>query len=139
MTTRPLPQPDQDSEVFWEGTKGGKLLVQHCAVCNRLQFFPRYFCTNCAGPVDWVDTSGKGAVHTFTIVRQNHTPPFNELVPYVLAIIDLDEGVRMMGNVIAAPIDDVAIGMRVKVRFAKETDAIWLPMWEPDGEVTLQP
>lgn len=137
MTTRPLPQPDQDSEAFWQGTKEGKLLVQHCVACDRNQFFPRYFCTVCAGPVEWIETSGQGEVHTFSIVRQNHTPPFNELVPYVLAIIDLDEGVRMMGNVIDIPVDQVTIGMRVQVRFVEETDAIWLPLWEAvHGEAT---
>ena len=133
MTTRPLPQPDQDSEAFWTGTKEGKLLIQHCDHCNRMQFFPRYFCTTCAGEVRWIETAGKGEVHTFSIVRQNHTPPFNELTPYVLAIIELEEGVRMMGNVIDVPIEDVEIGMPVEVRFVAETDDIVLPLWAPAG------
>jgi len=131
MTTRPLPQPDQDTEAFWSGAQEGKLLIQHCPVCDRVQFFPRYFCTRCAGAVDWIETAGRGVVHTFTIVRQNHTPPFNEMAPYVLAIIELEEGVRMMGNVIDMPIDEVTIGMAVEVRFVEETDEISLPLWAP--------
>jgi uncharacterized OB-fold protein len=64
-------------------------------------------------------------------VRQNGTPPFDTLVPYVLAMIDLEEGVRMMGNVLDIALDDVAIGLAVTVRFVPETDDVWLPMWRP--------
>jgi len=131
VTPRPLPQLDQDSRPYWEGTKTGRLMIQHCEPCRRVQFFPRYFCTVCAGPVEWVESAGRGVVHTFTIVRQNHTPPFNELVPYVLAIIELEEGVRMMGNVIDVAVDEVRIGMTVSARFVAETDDIWLPTWVP--------
>jgi len=128
-TTRPLPLPDQDTEVFWGGAKNGKLMIQRCAACERTQFYPRFFCTACAGDVEWIEASGRGSVYTHTIVRQNATPPFDTLVPYVLAMIDLEEGVRMMGNVVGVPVDDVGIGMAVEVDFVRETDEIWLPMW----------
>jgi uncharacterized OB-fold protein len=70
-------------------------------------------------------------VYSFSIVRQNGTPPFDQLVPYVLAMIDLEEGVRMMGNVLDIAVDDVAIGLAVTVDFVPETDDVWLPMWRP--------
>jgi uncharacterized OB-fold protein len=127
--TRPLPLPDADTEPFWAGTRDQKLLIQHCARCERAQFYPRYFCTECAGDVEWVEASGRGTVYTYSIVRQNLTPPFDTLVPYVLAMIDLDEGARMMGNVTGIDVDDVRIGMPVEVYFARETDEVWLPMW----------
>ena len=132
--TRPLPLPDQDTEAFWEGTRNQKLLVQHCASCERAQFYPRYFCTVCAGDVDWIEASGRGVVYTFSIVRQNATPPFDALVPYVLAMIDLDEGVRMMGNVTGIPVDEMRVGLPVEVHFVRETDEIWLPMWRLRAE-----
>lgn len=107
------------------------MLIQRCRSCVRPQFYPRYFCTECAGDVDWIEASGRGEVHSFTIVRQNGTPPFDTLVPYVLALIELDEGVRMMGNIVDVAIDDVHIGMPVQVTFTRETDDIVLPMWRP--------
>jgi len=128
-TTRPLPSPDQDTEVFWEGTLNGKLMIQRCMTCGRTQFYPRYFCTACAGEVEWIEASGRGEVYTYSIVRQNGTPPFDTLVPYALAMIDLEEGVRMMGNVVGVDVDDVGIGLPVVVDFVRETDEIWLPMW----------
>jgi uncharacterized OB-fold protein len=131
VTTRPLPLPDQDTAAFWEGARHGKLLVQRCVECRRVQFYPRYFCTACAGDVEWIEASGRGEVYSFSIVRKNGTPPFDTLVPYVLALIELDEGVRMMGNVVDVPVDDVRIGMAVEVHFARETDEIFLPMWRP--------
>jgi uncharacterized OB-fold protein len=131
MTTRPLPLPDQDTAAFWEGARNGKLLVQRCVECRRVQFYPRFFCTACVGAVEWIEASGRGEVYSFSIVRKNGTPPFDTLVPYVLALIELDEGVRMMGNVVDVPVDDVGIGMAVEVRFVRETDEIFLPMWRP--------
>ena len=127
--TRPLPLPDQDTSVFWDGTRDGKLLIQRCTACGRTQFYPRYFCTLCAADIEWIEASGLGTIYTFSIVRQNGTPPFDSLVPYVLAMVDLDEGVRMMGNVVDVDVDDVAIGQRVRVDFIRETEEIWLPMW----------
>jgi uncharacterized OB-fold protein len=130
-TTRPLPLPNQDTEPFWQGTREGKLLIQRCTSCGRPQFYPRFFCTACAGDVEWMAASGRGTVYSFSVVRQNGTPPFDALVPYVLALIDLEEGVRMMGNVTEIPVDEVGIGLAVQVHFVRETDEIWLPLWRP--------
>ena len=72
-------------------------------------------------------------------MRQSGTPPFDALVPYVLAMIDLPEGVRMMGNVIGVPVDSVAVGLPVLVDFVRETDDVWLPMWRPDPGAEATP
>jgi uncharacterized OB-fold protein len=129
--TRPLPLPEPETQPFWDATSAGKLLIQRCRACGRLQFYPRWFCARCAGDVDWIEAAGTGEVHSFTIVRQNGTPPFDALVPYVLAVIELDEGVRMMGNVAGVDVEDVSIGMPVEVTFVRETDDVVLPMWRP--------
>jgi hypothetical protein len=118
-------------QPFWDGTKDGRLLLQRCTACGRHQFYPRWFCATCAGAVAWIEAAGTGEVHSFTIVRQNGTPPFDELVPYVLALVELDEGVRMMGNVVDVAVDDVKIGMPVRVTFLPETGGVVLPMWVP--------
>jgi len=131
VATRPLPLPEPETQPFWDGTKDGTLLIQRCLVCGRRQFYPRYFCAACAGDVEWVEASGQGEVHSFTVVRQNGTPPFDTLVPYVLAVIELEEGVRMMGNIVDVDVQQVRIGMPVQVTFAPETDEIVLPMWRP--------
>jgi uncharacterized OB-fold protein len=137
--TRPLPFPDQETEVFWDSAKQGKLMIQRCDPCDRTQFYPRYFCTECAGDVQWIQASGRGTVYTYSVVRQNGTPPFDTLVPYVLAMIDLEEGVRMMGNIVDIPVDEVAIGLSVVVDFIRETDDIWLPMWRPSNGTQASP
>ena len=131
VATRPLPLPEPETAPFWEATLAGKLVIQHCLRCDRRQFYPRYLCAACGGDVTWIEASGQGEVHSYTVVRQNGTPPFDALVPYVLAIIELDEGVRMMGNVVDVSVDDVRIGMPVQVSFVPETDDVVLPMWRP--------
>jgi uncharacterized OB-fold protein len=130
-SSRPLPLPEPEMQPFWDGTKDGRLLLQRCITCGRHQFYPRWFCATCAGEVAWIEAAGTGEVHSFTIVRQNGTPPFDELVPYVLALVELDEGVRMMGNVVDVAVDDVEIGMPVRITFVAETGDIVLPMWVP--------
>ena len=130
--SRPLPQPDEDTAPFWEAARDGRLLIQRCESCGAVQFYPRVLCTACGeGPPAWQEASGRGTVHTFTIVRQNLVPPFKDLAPYVLAIIDLEEGVRMMGNVLECDPADVHIGMAVEVVFEPATDELSLPMWRP--------
>jgi uncharacterized OB-fold protein len=131
LGVRPQPLPEPEVAAFWDGTAEDKLLIQRCLVCQRTQFYPRFFCAACAGEVEWVEAAGLGEVHSFTIVRQNGTPPFASLVPYVLALVDLDEGVRMMGNVIEVAVEDVYIGMPVQVSFLHTPDSVALPIWRP--------
>ena len=131
---RPLPLPDADTAPFWEAAHEGRLLIQRCESCDAVQFYPRALCTSCGtGPPAWLEASGRGTVHTFTVVRQNLMPPFKDLAPYVLAIIDLEEGVRMMGNVLECDPAEVHIGMAVEVFFEPATDELSLPMWRPAG------
>ena len=136
MNGRPRPGPDHVTAPFWDGTARGQLLVQRCTRCGGTQHYPRALCRDCAGAVEWIECSGRGTVHTFSIVRQNRTPPFDALVPYVVAMIDLDEGARMMGNVTYCDPDDVRIGMAVEVWFepyerADDAPDLSLPQWRP--------
>ncbi|MBI4081140.1 MAG: Zn-ribbon domain-containing OB-fold protein, partial [Candidatus Lambdaproteobacteria bacterium] len=92
--------------------------------CGMLRFFPRYLCTGCGSErSEWVQARGRGTVHSFTIVHRAAFPAFQSRVPYVLALIDLEEGPRLMANVLGADARQVAIGDRVEVVFEPRGDA----------------
>lgn len=127
---RTLPVATDLTKPYWESARQGKLAVQRCTSCGTRQFFPRPFCLDCMSTaIEWVQTSGYGSIYTFTINRRGSTPFMNDQVPYVVAMITLDEGVRMMANIIDSPIDQVRIGAKVCVMFEKITDEISLPQF----------
>jgi uncharacterized OB-fold protein len=131
---RVLPQIIQDNREFFEGAARGELLMQRCVETGKLQYYPRAASMYTMGPVEWVKMSGKGKINTFTVVRQNGPDPvFAPLCPYVIAAIDLDEGVRMFGNVTGIDPDEVYFEMPVEVYFSKvdEATGIHLPFWKP--------
>ena len=131
---RILPVPDPISEPYWTATTRGELLIQHCAVCDFFDFYPRPFCRKCAGELTWRKASGNGTIYSFTVVRQSRTAPFDQLVPYVVALVDLDEGPRMMTNIVDCAAADVNIGQRVTITFAGEVEGVALPFFRPMEE-----
>jgi uncharacterized OB-fold protein len=130
---RVAPIPDAESEAFWSGTLEGKLLVQECSVCGQRQLYGRSLCTNChSASLSWIEASGKGTIYSRTIIRQNPSRSFKHLIPFVVALIDLDDGPRMMSNVVGTPAEEVNIGDRVRVTFEPVSDTAALPMFELD-------
>ena len=130
---KPVPIPDQVTGEFWDATKEGRLMIQRCRTCAARYFYPRERCPEClSDDVEWTDVSGKGRVYSFIVVRQPGHPGFNEDVPYVYAVITLDEDVRMFGNIKGIDIDDVEIDMPVEVYFEQRGDQM-LPQWKPKG------
>jgi uncharacterized OB-fold protein len=127
---RMLPQPDPISREYWDGLGRGELRLQRCLDCGTAQFYPRALCSTCAGDVEWFTASGLGTVHTFSIVRSNPAEPFASLVPYVFAIVEMDEGPRMLTNVIGCAVEDVAIGLPVQLEPVEAGD-VTLPFWKP--------
>jgi len=123
--------PGALDRVFFEAAARGELLYQRCPACGHRQFYPRLLCTACGGDAGWATASGRGVVHTFTIVRQNAQPPFQAALPYAVAMIELDEGVRMMGNVTGCPVEHVRIGMRVEAYAVECGDRLAVPFWRP--------
>jgi uncharacterized OB-fold protein len=98
---RPLPILDARSRVFFEAAVEGRLLIQRCRSCSSYQFYPRAHCTRCfATDPEWVEASGRGTLHTFSIVRRTPNPEFSADCPYVFAIVDLEEGVRLTANLV---------------------------------------
>lgn len=133
---RPQPRfPEPDTQPFWEATKRHELTYQTCDACQEVIFYPRRHCPTC-GALDttWRVSKGEGAVYTFSVVVQSRNPAFAELGSYVLAYVDLDEGFRMMTNVIgvADPVNTMQCGMRVRLCWQDQGEGqVSLPMFEP--------
>jgi uncharacterized OB-fold protein len=130
-----LPQPDLETQPYWDAARDRRLLIKHCNACGQDFFYPRTHCPNCwSADTEWKEANGRGRVYTFTIVYQNDLPPFNERVPYVVAIVELEEGVRMTSNIEGVAPEDVRCDMPVQVAFREEggdDDTISLPVFQP--------
>ena len=127
---RPLPVVSDITKPFWEAAANNKLIIQKCAACGKSQFYPRLFCTHClAEDLIWIDCTGKGTVYSYTINHRAPNPFMKDRLPYVVAAIDLDEGVRMIANIIDSPIDQVKIGAKVHVVFEKVSEDMSLPQF----------
>ena len=128
---RPGLAPGGLDRAFFEAAARGELLYQRCPACDHRQFYPRLLCTACGGDVGWARASGRCVVHTFTIVRQHGQAPFKGELPYAVAIVDLEEGVRMLGTVTGCPVERVRIGMPVEAYAVECGDGMAVPFWRP--------
>ena len=136
MTQRPQPRfPEPDTQPFWDATRENKLMYQVCNGCSGVIFYPRAHCPSCGGLENtWKESTGNGTVYTYSVVMQSRHPAFKDLGPYAVAYVDLDEGFRLMSNIVNVkdPIHDISCGMKVKVFWHKQGDGeISLPMFEP--------
>ncbi len=126
--TKPLPVMQSWSHKFWEGTKKGKLLIQECQDCGTKIFYPRKACPECwSSNLGWYESSGKGKIYTYSIMLAGVEEKFASDLPYVLAYIDLPEGIRMMTRIVGCDPKAVDIGMDVEVVFEEATEEITLP------------
>ncbi|MGH8786187.1 MAG: Zn-ribbon domain-containing OB-fold protein [Cupriavidus necator] len=132
MYKKPLPVLDAETVPFWEALRRQRLVVKRCHDCARYHFYPRVICPFCHSEhVEWAAVSGKGEIYSFTIARRPAGPAFGTEVPYVVAVVQLEEGPRMMTNILCADPAEVRIGMRVVVDFQEATEEITLPMFRP--------
>ena len=132
----PLPVKQPESDFYWEKAQAHELWVQKCNDCDKAYFYPRDFCPACGSRnVEWIQASGRGTLHTFAIVHRAPVPAFRDRVPFVVAMVDLDEGARMPTNLIGVEPDPahIQVGMPVEVAFEDLTDEITLPMFRPAG------
>ena len=126
----PLPRPTPLSRPHWEGCAEGVLRVQRCDDCGGFVFVPSLVCGSCQGmKLSWVESCGRGTLYSYTTVHRPQQPQFE--VPYVVAIVELEEGWHMLSNLIDVPIDEVAIGMPLEVVFERKSDEIVLPYFRP--------
>jgi uncharacterized OB-fold protein len=127
-----LPTPDGDSQTFWDAAREGRLLIKRCRACGRPHYYPRPFCPHCwSDEVEWEQASGRGTLYTYSVVYQNDLPPFSERVPYVAAIVDLEEGPRAMSNVVDCPLDELEVGMALEVVFEAISEEVTIPVFRP--------
>jgi uncharacterized protein len=126
------PLTDQFSQGYWNAARDGTLLIQRCRTCGRYQFYPRGHCVHCfAADPEWTPASGRGRLHTYTITQRTPNAEFAADCPYVLAIIELDEGPRMTARIIGKA-DDIACGQQVHAVFTPAGNAGVLPNFALD-------
>ncbi|MGW6879812.1 bifunctional MaoC family dehydratase N-terminal/OB-fold nucleic acid binding domain-containing protein [Streptomyces goshikiensis] len=125
---RPRPVINRDNHGFWEGVRAHRLLIQRCSSCATLRFPWLPGCNACASPEwDTVEASGAGTVFSYVVM---HHPPFPAFdPPYAVALVELAEGVRMIGNITGVPYDKVRIGMPVRLEFLRVDEDLELPVF----------
>ena len=132
---RPLPQPmTPEAKPYWDGLKDGKLMLPKCQTCGQTFFYPRVLCPHCQSrAITWVQASGKGKLHAFGIAHQSFNRAYKVPPPFVLAMIQLEEGPRMVSNLINVEPDPkvVRCDMPVEVVFTKLTDDVTVPLFQP--------
>ena len=128
-----LPLPNPDTVEFWNGCKREELLIQKCSNCGQYRYEPRAACPNCLSfNANWVKVSGRGKVYSFVVYRRPPAPNWAHAVPYVVAIVELDDcGVRMISNIIGCKPEEVRIGMELEAVFEKANEEITLPRFRP--------
>ena len=126
---RVVPIPTPETKPFWQGTREGELRLQRCDACAHVYFPPRPFCPKCAGrAVSWFAASGRGSLYSYII---HHRPVPGFTPPYSIAVVQLDEGPRMMTNVVGCAPENVKIGMAVQVVYEDVTPEITLAKFKP--------
>jgi uncharacterized OB-fold protein len=126
-----LPYATIDTKPFWDGCLEGRLLLQRCSACGALRHPPSPICPECLSDAhEWIPSRGRGTVYTFTVVREARRG-WEKLVPYVLAVIALEEGPRVLSNVVNIAPEQVTIGMPVEVTFAELDGSTKLPLFQP--------
>jgi uncharacterized OB-fold protein len=128
---RPLPTPDPATEPYWAAAREHRLSMPRCEACGEFHFYPRPVCPHCGtARFAWADVSGNGTVYSFTVVQRAPSPAFADMVPYVVAIVALDEGPHLMSNIVGCPTEQVRIGMRVRATFLDIGTDFSLPIFE---------
>jgi len=132
------PPAGAESGPFWEATREGTLLLQWCRACDRAVFYPRSFCPHCgaAGPLEWRPASGGATVYAAAVETRPEAAgaAFSGGEPYCVALVDLDEGVRMMTNIVGCPPAEVQSGLAVEVTWEPLSDGRRLPLFRPAGK-----
>jgi len=129
---KPVPMPDHVTAEFWSATKRHELLIQRCRDCGSHQFFPQSCCRACLSERSgWLRATGKGKIYSYTVVHRPPSQRFQDDVPYTVALVELDEGVRMLSNIVGIEAHKVRVDMAVEVVFEHISPEISLPKFRP--------
>ena len=127
-----FPKPSPETSVYWDGCRRHELLIQCCKDCNKFQFYPRIICTSCMSQnIEWIKVSGRAQVVSYTIVRRPVSAAYKAETPYVVTLVQLEEGPTMMSNIVNCDPAQVHIGMAVEVIFEDWSDEISMPKFQP--------
>lgn len=127
-----VPRPTPETQPFWDGAAAGELRVPRCLTCARHHFYPRPACPHCgSGEVEWVTCSGRATLYSYVI---SHRPAPGFEAPYAIAVVELEEGVRMMSNIVGVEItpESLRLDMPLRVVFEPRGD-VCLPLFTPAG------
>jgi len=129
---KPLPNPAKWSKPFWEGTRKHKLFLKRCKDCGHIDHPPYLYCTECMGEnSEWIEASGRGILYAFAVNEYGVPYPFMADLPYVVALVDLREGPRMISNIVDCGLKDLKNGMELEVVFDKINEEVTLPKFRP--------
>lgn len=129
---KPIPVASIESKPYWEGLRQHRLMTPRCESCGRHWFPPSRLCPHCGSDRSaWADVSGRGKVYSFVIYHRVYHPGFADETPYVVAVIELDEGPRMISNVTGVAPDAVVCNMTVQVSFEDITETATIPKFRP--------
>jgi uncharacterized OB-fold protein len=133
MAPKPLPRPqDPVEQEFWKRCQDGHLYFQQCGSCGLFRHLPRYICAKCGSPeYSWESSSGKGSLYSWTITHQALHPAFAHEIPFVAAVVELEEGVRMATRLINWNRETLALDLPVELTFETIGDGFRLPVFRP--------
>lgn len=127
-----LPRIDEMNRPYWEGAKRHELLLQKCQECGHYRYPPGETCPSCLSDrLEWVKVSGRGSVYTWTVFHQAYHPAYKDDIPYAVVAVELEEGPRIITNLVNCRIEDITMGMPVEVVFDDVTEEVSLPKFRP--------
>jgi uncharacterized OB-fold protein len=129
---KPLPQVTREMAPFWEAARRHELVVQRCSACRTYRFPARDLCSRClARESEWIRVSGRGAVFSWAVMHQVYHPGFAAEVPYAVVVVELEEGARLVSNLVDCPVAEITAGMPVEVVFDDVAPEVTLPKFRP--------
>jgi uncharacterized OB-fold protein len=135
----PAPQPikpaiSDTNKPFWDGCRAHKLMAQQCTHCQELRYPVAAVCPNCLSTgCEWRELSGRGELFSYIIIHRGYHPYWAQRVPYNVAFIELEEGLRMFSNIVGTPNDALKVGQKVKVAFEERGEDLVVPVFEVVG------
>lgn len=128
IISRPVPEPTIDSKPYWDGLKERRLLLQQCGDCGLVRHYPRPMCAACHSlEVRWIESSRQGRLHSWTEVHHPFVPALRDEIPYVMATVDLEEGVRLQCQMLGTETDALRLDLPVEIVFREVQDGLVLP------------
>jgi uncharacterized protein len=132
MADKPVPRPTPETRPYWDGARAGELRIQRCTACREHYFYPRPFCPRCgSSEVEWVTASGRASLHSY-VINYRPAPGFEDDAPYAIAVVALEEGPRMMTNIVGienTP-ENLVLDMPLEVTFQGRGDQC-VPVFRP--------